>query len=407
MPDPRITKLAELLTKYSLRVKKGDYCLIRSSAIAEPIIQECYRQAIRAGAFVETSISIDGLSEIFYKEASKAQLEWISPTAERHYKKIDVLYGISADVNTRSLTHCDPKKMAARQAAHEELSQIFAQRSSKGELRWVGTQWPTQANAQDAEMSLSEYEDFVFTAGHLDAADPIAVWKAISKAQQALKKTLDRAKEVRLVAKDTDLTFSCKGRTWENCDGRLNFPDGEVFTGPVEDSVNGHVRFSFPAVHGGREVTDVYLEFEDGKVTTASASKGEKFLKSMIDMDAGACRLGEAAFGTNYNITQYTRNTLFDEKIGGTIHLALGMGYPETGSTNRSGLHWDMVCDMRDGGEIYVDGNLFQKNGRFLDERFPQPPKKSSKKAKPKTTRQKSAKKKGKTKAKRAGKAKK
>ncbi len=401
MPDPRITKLAELLTKYSLRVKKGDYCLIRSSAIAEPIIQECYRHAIRAGAFVETAISIDGLSEIFYKEASRAQLEWISPTNERRYKKLDVLYGISADTNTRSLTNCDPKKMATRQAAHEELSQIFAQRSSKGELRWVGTQWPTQANAQDAEMSLAEYQEFVFTAGHLDAEDPIAEWKAISKAQQALKKTMDRAKEVRIVAKDTDLTFSCKDRTWENCDGKLNFPDGEVFTGPVEDSVNGHVRFSFPAVHGGREVTDVYLEFEDGKVVSASASKGEKFLKSMIEMDDGACRLGEAAFGTNYNITQYTRNTLFDEKIGGTIHLALGMGYPETGSTNRSGLHWDMVCDMRDGGEIHVDGNLFQKNGAFLDERFPQPAKKQ---AKHKTTRKRTPKA---PKGKRAGKAKK
>lgn len=401
MPDPRITKLAELLTKYSLRVKKGDYALITGPAIAEPILQECYRQALRAGALVETAVQLDGASEIFYKEASKAQLEWISPTADRRYKKVDVIYNILADTNTRSLTNCDPKKMAARSAAQEKLHQVFAKRSAAGELRWALTQWPTQANAQDAEMSLAEYQEFVFSAGHLDAEDPVAEWKAISKAQQALKKTMDRAKDVRIVAKDTDVSFTCKGRTWENCDGKLNFPDGEVFTGPVEDSVNGHIRFTFPAVHGGREVTDVYLEFEDGKVVNASASKGETFLKSMIEMDAGACRLGEAAFGTNYNITQYTRNTLFDEKIGGTIHLALGMGYPETGSTNRSGLHWDMVCDMRTGGEIYVDGNLFQKNGVFLDDRFPQPPKK---KASHKTTRKTTTKK---TKARKGAKAKK
>ncbi|MBS3820139.1 MAG: aminopeptidase [Planctomycetes bacterium] len=373
MPDPRVTKLAELLTRYSLRIRKGDYVLIRGSSVAAPLIQECYRHAVRAGANIETAVSVDGLSEIFYKEASTAQLEWISPTADRRYRKIDAMYGIWGEVNTRSLTHCDPKKMATAQAAHEKLTKVFSERSAKGELRWVGTQWPTQANAQDAEMSLAEYEDFVFKAGHLDAADPVAVWKAISKAQAALKKKLDRCKEVRIVAGDTDLTFACQGRTWENCDGRLNFPDGEVFTGPVEESVNGHVRFSFPAVHHGREVNDVFLEFKDGKVVKANASKGEEFLRAMIDMDAGACRLGEAAFGTNYNITTYTRNTLFDEKIGGTIHLALGAGYPETGSTNRSGLHWDMVCDLRDGGEIYADGTLIQKDGRFLDDRFPQP----------------------------------
>ncbi|HUK81746.1 MAG TPA: aminopeptidase, partial [Verrucomicrobiae bacterium] len=207
----------------------------------------------------------------------------------------------------------------------------------------------------------------------LDSRDPIASWKRISKEQQALTDFLNKSREVRIVAEDTDLRYSCKGRKWINCDGRYNFPDGEVFTGPVEHSVEGHVKFSFPAVHGGREVDGVRLTFEHGKVVKAEASKGQDFLRAMIAMDKGASYLGEAAIGTNYNIKRHTKNTLFDEKIGGTVHFALGAGFPETGAKNRSGLHWDMVCDLRKGGEIYVDGELIQRSGRFLDKRFPHP----------------------------------
>jgi aminopeptidase len=247
-------------------------------------------------------------------------------------------------------------------------------RSGAGELNWVLTQWPTQASAQDAEMSLAEYEDFVFSAGHLDDPDPVATWKKVSATQQALANRLNRSKEFRIVARNTDLTFSTAGRKWLNSAGKCNFPDGEVYTSPVEKSVNGRVQFSFPAIHQSREVLDAFLEFKDGKVVSATASKGQDFLRTMVDMDAGSHYLGEAAFGTNYDITRFTRNTLFDEKIGGTIHLALGAGFPEAGSVNKSGLHWDMVCDLRDKGRIYANGVLIQKNGRFLDKRFPQPP---------------------------------
>ena len=373
MADPRVEKLAKLLVEYSLKIRKGDVLLIRGQDLAAPLIRQAYRAALRRGANVETQIGVEGLAEIFYAEASPAQLAWVSPTARHQTRRIDAMLGVWADTNTRALTNADPKRMAAAARARKGLNKLFLDRAARGELRWVGTQWPTNANAQDAEMSLAEYEEFVFSAGHLDDRDPIATWKAISKSQQALTKALNRAKEIRLVAEDTDLTFSCAGRKWINCDGHENFPDGEVFTGPVERSAAGHVRFSFPAVHGGREVTNVFLEFSGGKVVRAQADKGEDFLKAMVAMDKGSCYLGEAAFGTNYSITQYTRNTLFDEKIGGTMHLALGAGYPETGGRNQSGLHWDMVRDLRRGGKVYADGVLIQENGRFIDRRFPQP----------------------------------
>jgi aminopeptidase len=372
MPDPRIEKLADLLVRYSLGVKKGDIAVIQAGLQGESLAREAYRRMVRKGAHVQVLTSFEGLGKIFVDEASKAQREFINPLTEHRFRTIDVALNIRASSNTRSMTNADPKKTAQISAAQEPLHKIFMDRSAAGDLRWALTEFPSTGAAQDAEMSLEEYAEIVFTAGHLDADDPVEVWRQISKAQRALTNRLNRAKEVRVVAEDTDLTFSCQGRKWINCDGKLNFPDGEVFTGPVEQSVNGHIRYTFPAVHGGREVTDVFLEFTDGKVTRAEAGKGEEFLRSMIAMDAGSAYLGEAAIGTNYNITRFMRNTLFDEKIGGTMHFALGAAYPETGSNNTSGLHWDMVLDLRRGGKIYVDDKLVQQDGVFLDQRFPQ-----------------------------------
>ncbi len=373
MADSRIRKLAQLLVEYSLGIKRGQVLLIRGSALAAPLIREAYRAALRRGALIETHVGIEGLEEIFLKEASPAQLAWVSPTRRYQIGRIDAVLGIWAEGNTRSFTNADPKRMAEAAKASKPIMKRLLDRAAKGKLKWASTLWPTNAHAQEAEMSLAEYEEFVFTAGLLDERDPIAAWKAISRSQQALTRALNRVKEIRIVAEDTDLTFSCEGRKWINCDGHENFPDGEVFTGPLERSVNGHVRFSFPAIEYGREVIGAFLEFVDGRVVKASAEKGEEFLEEMVAMDKGSCRLGEAAFGTNYGITRFTRNTLFDEKIGGTVHLALGAGYPETGSKNVSGLHWDMVCDLRDGGKVFADGKLIQRNGKFLDKRFPQP----------------------------------
>ena len=373
MKDSRLEKLARVLTQYSLRLKPGDILAINGAAVAAPLIRECYRAALRCGAFVICDVALDGLPEIFYGEANVKQLKWLSPFVKHKVQRIDASLGIWANENTRALTKVDPKRLAVAAAARKPLSKLFMDRAARGDLRWVGTQWPCNASAQDAEMSLEEYEEFVFGAGHLDDADPIKTWQRISKEQQALTDFLNKAREVRIVAEDTDIRYSCKGRKWSNCDGRCNFPDGEVFTGPVENSVHGHIKFGFPAVHHGREVNGAHLTFERGRVVKAEADKGQDYLRAMIKMDAGACYLGEAAIGLNYNVKRYTKNTLFDEKIGGTIHLALGAGYPETGSKNRSGLHWDMVCDLRKGGKLYVDGELIQKNGRFINKRFPQP----------------------------------
>lgn len=379
MTDPRIEKLADLLTRYSLKLKKGQTVQITGGVQAAPLIKACYRHALRRGAHPQTQVSLDGMEEIFYREAKKHQLEYLSPFALHKAKKLDASIRIQSDTNTRALTNVDPGKIAATNKAGRPIFKTVMKRSAADEFHWVLTKFPTNASAQEAEMSLAEYEDFVFTAGHLDADDPVAEWQAISKAQRALTTRLNRAKEIRLLAEDTDLTFACKDRTWINCDGQLNFPDGEIFTGPVEESVNGHIRFSFPAVYRGREVHDVFLEFQKGKVVRAEAGKGQDFLREMIAMDRGAAYLGEAAFGTNYNIQRFTRNTLFDEKIGGTMHFALGAAYPETGSSNSSALHWDLVVDLRSGGEVFADGETIQQKGRFFDDRFPQPRKKSRK----------------------------
>lgn len=358
-----------------MQLKPGDVVAINGNALAAPAMRECYRAALRCGAFPFVDTSLSGMADIFYAEANREQLAWVSPFQKFKLQHIDASISFGGDENTKSLSNVDPARLAAVSRARKPLMKIFMKRSASGAYRWVGTQYPCPASAQDAEMSVEEYEDFVFTAGHLDDADPIKSWEKIAKAQQALKLFLDRAREVRIVAEDTDLRYSCRGRNWVNCNGRRNFPDGEVFTGPIESSVTGHIRYSFPAVHNGREVHGARLEFQAGQVVKAEAERGQDYLRAMIGMDAGASYLGEAAIGTNYNITRFTKNTLFDEKIGGTIHLALGAGYPETGSQNHSGLHWDMVCDLRKGGEIWVDGELIQKNGRFLNKKFPQPDK--------------------------------
>lgn len=374
MQDPRLSQLASLLVNYSVAVKKGQLVRIRGSSVAQPLLVEIYKQVLNAGGHPLVRMVPDELEEIFYKNASDEQLRFCDPITSAEYEKIDCSIGIWAEENTRATTNCDPERMRISHAAHKPLTETFLRRAADGSLKWVGTQYPTQASAQDAEMSLSEYEDFVFNAGLLNLPDPVAAWKRISERQQRLADFLNGKSDYHVTAANgTDIRMSVAGRRWINCDGHENFPDGEVFTGPIEASVNGRIHFSFPAVHDGREVLDVKLTFEDGKVVDASASKGQDFLFKMLDMDGGSRFLGECAIGTNFGITRYTRNTLFDEKIGGTVHFALGAGYPETGSANQSGLHWDMVVDLRQGGKIEIDGRKVLEDGKFLDPAFPLP----------------------------------
>ena len=367
MIDKRLEKYAYILVHHSLGIKKNDLFVISGSHLSAPLIKEVYKQAVSAGAHPFTHIGIDGLAEIYYNLGSEQQLKYVSPLSRFEIEHIDASLSIISPENTRNMTNIDPKKQVVSSVAHQGLHKIFLDRAAKKQLRWCVTLYPTQASAQDAEMSLSEYEEFVFAAANVDAKDPIRYWKQMHQKQEKIRKLLDTKKKIHVVAKDTDLTVSVAKRKWINCAGKENFPDGEVFTGPVENSAEGHISYSFPGSHGGREVDDIELWFQKGLVVKATASKGEKYLGSMLDMDPGARRLGEFAFGTNYGVKQYTKNTLFDEKIGGTIHLAVGSGYPETGSTNKSSLHWDMMCDLRKSGEVYADNELIYKNGRFIN----------------------------------------
>jgi aminopeptidase len=365
--DPRVEKLARVLVHYSLKLRAGALVRIGGTALAAPHIAATYREALLAGAHPTVRVSVDGLDEIYYKTATDEQLRFISELDRRELEVLDAELRFLGAYNTRALTRVDPARMRVRREATRELTQRFMERSARGDLRWCLTQAPTQADAQEAEMSLPEYEEFVYTAGHLDRDDPVAAWEQVARDQAAIASRLERIGTLRITAPDTDLTVSVAGRHWVSAAGEHNFPDGEVFTGPSEGATRGTVRFTFPAIYGGREVTDVRLTFEDGRVTRATAAKGEALLGQMLEIDEGARRLGEFAFGLNYDIQQWTRNILFDEKIGGTLHMALGAAYPETGGRNTSGLHWDMILDLRgNGAEVYGDGELIYQDGRFL-----------------------------------------
>jgi aminopeptidase len=376
MHDPRLEKLAGVLVKYSTGVKKDDVVQIRGGTVAEPLILEIVKAVVKAGGHPMLRMVPDEVSEILCRYGSDRQLGYVSPHAKREFSTIDVSIGIWASGNTKAMSNVDPRKQQLMSKARKPILDIFLKRASlKGpaKLRWTGTQFPCPASAQDAEMSLTEYEDFVYAGGLLHLPNPVTAWKKVHVAQQRLADMLNKAREVRFVAPGTDLRVGVRGRKWINCSGHENFPDGEVFTGPIEDATEGEVHYTYPAVYGGREVQDVVLKFKAGKVVEARAAKNERYLLAMLDQDKGARTLGEIAIGTNYAIRRFSKNTLFDEKIGGTFHAAVGAAYPETGGKNKSALHWDMVCDLRKGGRIEVDGKVILKNGRFLNSRFPRP----------------------------------
>ena len=365
MADPRLVKLADLLVNYSVKIKPGDWVLVRGDVISEPLVSEVVRHVVKAGGNPTIQIASDDLNEAFMAEASEEQLNWVSPVNKMLYDEADVLMAIRATSNTRSLTGIDPEKERIRALAYRELTETYMRRSAAKELRWVGTQFPCPAYAQEADMSLRDYEDFVYGATFCDKDDPIAEWQRIHNEQQKIIDWLVGKKIVTVKSPNADLTLSIEDRKFENSDGKKNMPSGEIFTGPIEDSANGRVNFTYPAIRSGREVEGVRLEFKDGKVVKASAEKNEEYLLSQLETDEGAKYLGEFAIGTNYGIQQFTKSILFDEKIGGTFHMAVGAGYPETGSKNKSSIHWDFICDVKEDSEIRVDGELLYKDGEF------------------------------------------
>jgi aminopeptidase len=366
MRDERIEKLANLLVHYSVAIRPGDRVAIRGSSAGAPLLREIYKQVLLAGGHPLMQISLPGLDEVFYQYASDAQLEYIHEPVKHVFEHYDATISVMASENTRSLTQIDPSRMVIADRASEPIFRTFMERAARDEVRWTLTLFPTQAHAQDAEMSLEAYEDFVYNACMPDLNDPIGYWKRVSAEQERVVEWLKGKQQVRVTAPGTDLTLRIAGRKFINCDCTANVPDGEVFTGPVEDSVNGHVHFTYPTIFGGREVRDVRLWFENGKVVKATAGKNEDFLLKTLDTDEGARYVGEFAIGTNKGIQQFTGEILFDEKIGGSFHMALGASYPETGGVNQSAIHWDMICDLRSGGEIWVDGELMYQNGKFV-----------------------------------------
>jgi aminopeptidase len=366
MRDQRADALASILVRYSTKVREGDVCVIQSTSPAEVLVQAVYEEVLRAGGLPIMQLTTAGAQASFYELASEEQLEWVPPTATWVAENADVRIAIMADLNTRELSGADPGKQARAQKARQPLMEASMRRSAAGEHRWVLTLFPTHAYAAEAGMSLRDYEDFYYSACLVADGDPLTAWERQSDDVRRLADWIQDKEEVRVQAAGTDLTLGVAGRTWVPCVGDHNMPDGEFFTAPEESSVNGEVVFSFPASYGGREVAGVHFRFEDGKIVDAAAERGEDLLIEMLDTDEGARRLGELGIGTNFGIATGTKEILLDEKIGGTVHMAIGMAYPETGGTNNSAVHWDMVCDLRQGGSISVDGVEFQRDGRFL-----------------------------------------
>ena len=364
MVDSRVEKLAKLCVHYSVAVKPKEKVVIQGSELALPLINGIFRECLLSDAYPYVKPELD-VAYTFYKHAKEHQLRFVSPFEKFMDENMDVQIRIECQPNPKRLTSIDPSKIQLRRASGRESSEILTKRGLEGKFRSVILPYPINAQAQEAAVSLEEYEDFVYQSCLVDKEDPVAEWKKIHEQQERVCRFLNQIDEMHVLGEDTDLTFSVKGRKWINCSGKENMPDGEVFTSPIEDSANGVVRFTLPGIFSGREVEDIKLTFKDGKVVEASASKGNEFLQSILRIE-GADRIGEAAIGTNYGITKFTKNMLFDEKIGGTIHIALGTSFPESGGLNESAIHWDILKDMKKDGEIYADGKLFYKNGKFV-----------------------------------------
>src|ERR687896_982675 len=360
MRDERLEKLARVLVDYSIEAGEGEQVLLAGGAPAEPLIKAVYARLLDVGTIPIPQLALQGMQELFFAHAKDIHYEKTPPAVYAVYEGADAVISIMAPHNTRALANVDPRKQQALGKRDKAVQDMVLEKN-----RWALTLFPTQALAQESEMGLEEYEEFVFEAMALNEDDPVRYWREKAKEQERLIERLEQADEVRISGPGTDLTLSIKDRKFLNGDGTHNMPCGEIFTGPVEDSVNGEVYFGIPVAVAGREVSGVKLRFENGKVVESSAEKGEEYLNAMLDADEGSRYLGELGIGTNYGIRRATKNILFDEKLGGTVHLAVGRSYEKTGGKNESSVHWDLICDLRDGGELYADGELLQKDGKF------------------------------------------
>ena len=354
-----VTAWADLLVDYCLQVRPGESIVIGSDWEGRPLVEACYRALVLREANPLVRLDLPGLAEFFLERATDAQLAHVPPTAVYEAQSVDARIRIAAESvgHAHAMSRVDPRRQAALDRARDPI------RKAAREKRWVLTQYPTNAYAADADMSLEDYEAFVTSAMFLDRPDAVAEWKELGRRQAGLVSFMSGVESIRIEADGTDLSLSVAGRTWINSDGRRNMPSGEIFTGPVETSARGRVRCGFPVRRDGRVLRGIELEFEGGNVVNAEAAEGKEYLLAMLDLDQNARRVGELGLGLNSGIDRFTGSILFDEKIGGTVHVALGQSYPETGGINASALHWDLIVDTRAGGRITADGVTVMEDG--------------------------------------------
>ena len=353
-------RLAELLCGYCLDVRPGQQVVVRSTPLAAPLLRSVQRAVLERDAWPLLRVGVPGLEEGFYRAARDRHLDGVAPAELAEAEGTDCSLAIQAPENTRALAGVDPGRMARAARARAPVREAAMRR------RWCGTLWPTPAGAQQAGMSLADFEAFVAGALFLDREDPAAAWGELRALAADVADRVSRARDLRLEAEGTELTLSVEGRTWVNSDGKRNMPSGEVFTGPVETSAEGRVRFTIPSAPGGVDVDGIKLRFAEGRVVEATAARGQEYLRQTLATDERASRLGEVGIGTNTGIDRPIGAILFDEKIGGTVHLAIGRSYPETGGLNESAVHWDMICDLRAGGTLSADGEVIQRDGLFV-----------------------------------------
>lgn len=364
--DPRVRKMAEILIQHSARITPGDRVLLEGTTAAEPLVRALYDRVLEAGGQPYPLLNFPEQSRAHFIHSSNEQLDHEHQIRKFAYSNFESRIRIHSLTNTTQLNDIPPDRQMIYRKAQSDILKTQMKRGAAGDFKWVTTLFPTRAYAEEAGMSLEDFENFVFSACLADENNPIALWEQVRENQEAALDLFQGHKTVQLSGPNIDLELSIEDRIFNNCYGTHNMPDGEIYTGPVENSVNGWVKYSFPAILDGVVVRGVELVFKDGKVVEASAEEQEEFLMGMLDTDPGARYLGEFAVGTNRKIQQFTGNILFDEKIGGTIHMALGAGYPETGSKNTSAIHWDMICDMRQDSEIQVDGQIVYQDGNFI-----------------------------------------
>lgn len=356
------------MVDHSTQVQPGDRVAVTATTAAEPILTALYGLILERGGYPHLLIDIPNQDELLFKHASDEQLEFVPVFHQTAFGQFDVLIKIRSELNTRGLSGVASDRLSHRQKATASLINTQMRRGAEGSLRWLSTLYPTTAYAMEAEMGFGEYSDFFFRACHADEGtpDPVAHWQGIEQEQKRIIQAIQGHDLVTVRGPHADLSLSIQGRIFRNACGQHNLPDGEIFTGPVENSLNGWVRFSYPAIYQGRVVEGIELKFVDGKVIEATAKKNQDVLLTMLDIDEGARYVGEFAIGTNFEINRFTHSILLDEKIGGSFHMALGAGYPETGSQNKSLIHWDMICDLRQDSEITVDGEVFYRDGQFV-----------------------------------------